>query len=294
VETTDLLKKVRRIEIKSRGLSQQIFSGEYHSAFKGSGMAFSEVREYVPGDDIRKIDWNVTARFNQPYVKLFEEERELTVMLLVDISNSANFGSHKQLKREVITEIAAVLAFSAITNNDKIGCIFFSEGVDKFIPPKKGKTHTLRIIRELLEVKPSGGKTDLAAPLQFLNNVIRKRCISFVISDFYHTADSNWSLPLQVARRKHDLVGLRIFDPMEKTIPNLGIVPIQDAESGEIQWINTSSASGRKAFEKASFVRFEKLQETLRKSGVDMATLRTDRSYIPELMQLFKRRESKR
>jgi uncharacterized protein (DUF58 family) len=244
VEATELIKKVRRIEIKTRGLSKHIFAGEYHSAFKGRGIAFSEVREYQYGDDIRSIDWNVTARFNHPYVKIFEEERELTVMLLIDVSGSGNFGTTLAFKREIMTEVAAVLSFSAIFNNDKIGVIFFTDKVEKFIPPKKGKKHILRIIRELLDFKSESKKTNLDESLRFLTNAIKKRCTAFIISDFIVP---DFEEALRIASNKHDIVALKVFDPVERSIPDLGMIKISDAESGEEKWIDTSSRQTRKA-----------------------------------------------
>lgn len=287
METSELLKKVRKIEIKTRGLSNQIFSGEYHSAFKGRGMTFSEVREYQPGDDIRTIDWNVTARFNHPYVKVFEEEREMTVMLLVDVSASGEFGTQKQLKQDVITELCAVLAFSSIQNNDKIGVIFFSDKIEKFIPPKKGKTHVLRIIRDLIEFEPEHKKTDLALALKYLTSVIKKRSIAFVISDFM--AD-NFSDAIKIANKKHDLVALRIYDKREKELPNVGLIKLIDAETGTQKWINTSDKKVREHF----FVNAKKheayLKDLFNKSGVDTANISTSESYIVPLTNLFKRR----
>ena len=246
METSELLKKVRKIEIKSRGLSNQIFSGEYHSAFKGRGMAFSEVREYMPGDDIRTIDWNVTARFNHPYIKVFEEEREMTVMLIVDVSASENFGTKNQLKKELITEVCAVLAFSTIQNNDKIGVIFFSDKIEKFIPPKKGKGHVLLIIRELLQFKPQNKKTNITQALQFFTNVIKKKSTAFVISDFIDNKD--FSDAIKIAGKKHDTIALRVFDEKENELPKMGLVKFTDAESGEIKWLDTNSADVRKNY----------------------------------------------
>jgi len=287
METSELLKKVRKIEIKTRGLSSQIFSGEYHSAFKGRGMTFSEVREYQPGDDIRTIDWNVTARFNHPYVKVFEEEREMTVMLLVDISASGEFGTRKQLKQELITELCAVLAFSAIQNNDKIGVIFFTDKIEKFIPPKKGKSHILRIIRDLIEFKPSQKKTDIKLALKYLTNVIKKRSIAFVISDFIA---NDFSDALKIANKKHDIVTLRIYDEREKELPNIGLIKIMDAESGEMKWIDTSNKHTRIHFAAEAKRKDDYLKELFNKSGVDSANISTSESYIKPLINLFKRR----
>lgn len=287
METSELLKKVRKIEIKTRGLSNQIFSGEYHSAFKGRGMTFSEVREYQPGDDIRSIDWNVTARFNTPFVKVFEEEREMTVMLLVDVSASGEFGTQKQLKQELITELCAVLAFSSIQNNDKIGIIFFTDKIEKFIPPKKGKSHVLRIIRDLIEFEPEHKKTDIQLALKYLTSVIKKRSIAFVISDFM---TDNFSDAMKIANKKHDLVALRIYDKREQELPNIGLVKMMDAESGALKWIDTSDKNVRIHFA-ANAKRHEAyLKELFTKSGVDTANINTSESYIQPLTNLFKRR----
>ncbi|MEO6883873.1 MAG: DUF58 domain-containing protein [Bacteroidia bacterium] len=287
METSELLKKVRKIEIKTRGLSNQIFSGEYHSAFKGRGMAFSEVREYQPGDDIRAIDWNVTARFNHTFVKIFEEERELTVMLVVDVSASGQFGSQKQLKQELITELCAVLAFSAIQNNDKIGIIFFSDVIEKFIPPKKGRGHILRIIRELVNFKPEHKGTDIELALRYLNNVIKKRSIAFVISDFIGT---HFSDALKIANKKHDLVALRIYDHRENELPDVGLVKMIDAESGALAWINTSDKNVRDNYAANARKKEIYLKEIFNKSGVDAAHINTSEPYIKPLTNLFKKR----
>ncbi|PCJ85758.1 MAG: DUF58 domain-containing protein [Flavobacteriales bacterium] len=291
METTELIKKVRKIEIKTRGLSSQIFSGEYHSAFKGSGMAFSEVREYVPGDPIRAIDWNVTARFNKPYVKIFEEERELTVMLLVDVSGSREFGTKKQLKEDLITEICAVLAFSAIQNNDKVGIIFFSDKIEKFIPPKKGRSHILRIIRELLDFRPENKKTNLEEGLRYFTNVIKKRSTAFILSDFI---DTGFEDALKIANKKHDIVALRIYDQREQEIPEIGMIQFKDAETGEMRWINTSSKKVQKSFRATALQHEAKLKDIFTKSGVDYTRIATHESYIKPLMTLFKKRESRR
>jgi len=290
METSELLKRVRKIEIKTRGLSNQIFSGQYHSAFKGRGMAFSEVREYTMGDDVRAIDWNVTARTGHPYVKVFEEERELTVMLLVDVSGSGDFGSKVMLKRQLMTEICAVLSFSAIQNNDKVGIIFFSDRIEKFIPPKKGKSHILRIIRELIDFQPEGKGTDIAGALRYLTNVVKKRSITFLLSDFM---DRNYSDALKLANRKHDLVAIRVFDQLEQEFPNVGLLPITDAETGKLVWVDTSSHETRTKLKVASLKFEAELKETLIRAGVDAAEVRTDHSYIKPLMNLFKRRESR-
>ena len=288
METADLLKKVRKIEIKTRGLSSQIFSGEYHSAFKGRGMAFSEVREYMPGDDIRSIDWNVTARFNTPFVKVFEEERELSVMLLVDVSASGAFGTNKQLKQELITELCAVVAFSASQNNDKIGVIFFSDKIEKFITPKKGKSHILRIIRELIEFKPENKKTDLQVALKYLTNVIKKRSVVFLISDFI--AESSYRDALKIANKKHDLVALRIIDQREMELPDVGLLKLHDNESGEHLWVDTSDPKFRKKYAVNRLKFEESLNDLFTKCGVDATSIYTHQSYIQPLMNLFKNR----
>lgn len=286
-DTAELLKKVRRIELKTKGLSNQIFSGEYHSAFKGRGMAFSEVREYTVGDEVRTIDWNVTARFGHPFVKVFEEERELTVILVVDVSGSDSFGTTEQLKKSLITEICAVLAFSAITNNDKIGVIFFSNKVEKFISPKKGKSHILRIIRELLEFEPEEQGTNISEALRFLNNVVKKRSIAFLITDFM---DSDYEDALKLANRKHDLVALRINDQREQDMPNVGLVQFLDPESGELRWVNTSSKKVREAYHQAALDRVVRAENDCRRAGVDSAAIATDESYIKPLRNLFSKR----
>ncbi|RUT80148.1 DUF58 domain-containing protein [Ancylomarina longa] len=287
METSELLKRVRKIEIKTRGLSRNIFAGEYHSAFKGLGMTFSEVREYQYGDDIRKIDWNVTARYNHPYVKLFEEERELTVMLMIDVSGSREFGTVSKLKKNQITEIAAVLAFSAIQNNDKIGVIFFSNTIEKFIPPKKGKTHILRIIRELIDFHPENRETDISNALRYLTNAIKKKCTTFVISDFI---DDDFENALTIANKKHDVVALKIYDQREKEIPSIGLVKIKDAESGEYSWVDTSNKKVRENY--AAWWRNEskRTSEIFKRSGVDVAEIRTDQDYVKSLINLFQRR----
>lgn len=288
METAELLKKVRKIEIKTRGLSSQVFSGSYHSAFKGKGMTFSEVREYQPGDDVRSIEWNVTARYNHPFVKVFEEERELTVMLLVDMSESRAFGTRTQLKQDLITELCAVLSFSAIQNNDKIGVIFFTDKIEKFIPPKKGKSHILRIIRELIEFQPEHKGTDIAAALKYLTNIIKQRCIAFVISDF---DDSNFDDALKIANKKHDLVALKIYDEREHVLPDVGMVRLSDAETGEVRWVNTSDEQVRKLYALNAKHRDEKLNTLFMKSGVDFTEIATHQPYIKPLVNLFKKRE---
>jgi hypothetical protein len=287
METTELLKKVRKIEIKTRGLSAHIFSGEYHSAFKGRGMAFSEVREYMHGDDIRSIDWNVTARFGHPFVKVFEEERELTVILLVDMSASGEFGTKQQFKKDLITELCAVLSFSAIQNNDKIGIIFFTDRIEKFIPPKKGKSHILRIIRELIEFTPEGRGTDLAPALKYLTNAIKKRSICFLISDFQ---SPDYEDALKLANKKHDVVALRVQDPGENTLPNIGLIRMMDPETGQWQLIDTAVKEVRDQFDRNRNDFNKKLEALFARSGVDAAILQTNQSYVKPLMQLFKNR----
>lgn len=283
----DIFKKVRKIEIKTRGLSQQIFSGQYHSAFKGRGMAFSEVREYQYGDDVRNIDWNVTARFNHPFIKIFEEERELTVMLLIDVSGSNDFGSKQQLKKITAAEIAAVLAFSAIQNNDKVGVIFFSDQIEKFIPPKKGTSHILRIIREVISFKPQHRSTDLGEALRFLTSAIKKRSTAFVISDFIC---DNFEQPMKIAARKHDLISLRITDKREDEIPPIGLVKFADAESGKEIWVDTSSEDARKRYKYWIKKKTEQLESIFVKCGVDNTLIYTDEDYVKPLMKLFKKR----
>jgi uncharacterized protein (DUF58 family) len=287
MDSTELLKKVRKIEIRTKALSQQIFAGEYHSAFKGRGMAFSEVREYQYGDDVRFIDWNVTARLNHPYVKIFEEERELTVMLLIDVSGSNLFGTRNEFKAELITELAAVLSFSAINNNDKVGVIFFSDRVEKFIPPKKGRSHILRIIRELVDYKPSQAKTDLAEPLRYLTNAIKKKCTAFVISDF---VNCDFEQALKIASEKHDIVALHVMDRGESQLPDLGLMQLKDPETGKYSLTDTSDRLTRMAYEHWWKRQQEKNAELFRKVGVDMADFYTDRDYVKELIALFKRR----
>ena len=287
MEAIELLKKVRRIEIKTRGLSRHIFAGEYHSAFKGRGIAFSEVREYQYGDDIRSIDWNVTARFNHPYVKIFEEERELTVMLLIDVSGSGNFGTTVAFKRDIMTEVAAVLSFSAIFNNDKIGVIFFSDKVEKFIPPLKGRIHILRIIRELLDFKSESKMTSLDEPLRFLTNAIKKRCTAFIISDFLVP---DFEDAMRIASNKHDIVALKVFDPVEQSIPDIGLVKVADSESGLEKWIDTSSGATRDAYRKWWISHMELIKNIFKRCGVDSAELRTDQDYVKPLIKLFENR----
>lgn len=287
MDAKELLKKVRLIELKTKGLSSQVFSGEYHSAFKGRGMAFSEVREYMPGDEIRTIDWNVTARFNHPYVKVFHEEREMTVMLVIDISGSSSFGTRSQLKRELIAEIAAVISFSAIQNNDKIGVILFAGKPELYIPPKKGKKHILRIIRELIEFKPNTRETNIGTTLDYLNNVVKKRSIVFLISDFL---DNSFEDQLKITNRKHDLVALQITDQAEYNLPKVGWVQLQDLESNQLKWVNTNLPKVRKRFADQGRSHDRYMKETFRKSGVDFAKISTGESYVKPLMNLFKNR----
>jgi len=287
MDTKELLKKVRKIEIKTRRLSDHIFSGEYHTSFKGRGMTFSEVRQYQFGDDVRAIDWNVTARYNEPYVKVFEEERELTMMLMVDISGSESFGTKNQLKSEIVTEIAATMAFSATQNNDKIGLILFSDQIELFIPPKKGKSHVLRIIRELIEFEPKSRKTDLSQALKFLSGVQKKKAIVFVISDFM-TAD--YEQTLKIAGKKHDVTGVRVYDVREETIPNLGMVTMEDAETGEIILVNTNSKSVRAEYEKNYQDNVKYFKETFSKCGSGTVSTRVNESYVTKLLGYFKAR----
>ena len=287
MDTKELLKKVRKIEIKTRKLSDHIFGGEYHSTFKGRGMTFSEVRPYQFGDDIRNIDWNVTARYNEPFVKVFEEERELTLMLMVDVSGSELFGTKEEFKSEIITEIAATLAFSALQNNDKIGLILFSDQIELYIPPKKGKSHVLRIIRELLEFQPKSFKTNIGEALQFLSRVMKKRAIVFMLSDFM---DTGYEKPIQIAAKKHDITGVRVYDAKEVELPNLGYIMVKDAETGELMRVNTSSGQVRKEY--AAYYRetvnyFESLWQ---KSGAGVVSCRNDESYTQKLLGYFKRR----
>ena len=288
METSDILKKVRQIEIKTKGLSNNIFAGEYHSAFKGRGMAFSEVREYQYGDDIRDIEWNVTARFNKPYVKVFEEERELTVMLLIDVSGSLDFGTQNQTKREMVTEIAATLAFSAIQNNDKIGVIFFSDKVEKFIPPMKGRKHILYIIREMLNFKPESTRTDVGFALQYLTQAIKRRCTAFVISDFIDKNDFCQSL--SIANRKHDVVAIQVYDKRVAELPNIGLVKMHDAETGFDMVLDTSSRKVRDAQYRWWNNLNMKLKDTFNRSNVDSVSIRTDQDYVSSLMSLFAQR----
>jgi len=291
METIDLLKEVRKIEIKSRGLTNQIFAGEYHSAFKGQGMAFSEVREYQPGDEIRTIDWNVTARYNHPFVKVFEEEREMTVMLLIDVSGSEDFGSQRKLKQDVILELSAVLAFSAIKNNDKVGVILFSDKIEKFIVPKKGSSHILTIIRELIYFKPENKGTDISEALKYFTGVIKKRCTAFIISDFM---DDGFENALKIANKKHDVVALRIFDERESSLPKIGIIPVQDNETGQIKWIDSSNKELQLSYKKKALKHDGFLKDVFAKSGVDAANINTATSFVRPLINLFKMRERRR
>lgn len=288
METKDLLKKVRKIEIKTRRLSDHIFSGEYHTSFKGRGMTFSEVRQYQFGDDIRAIDWNVTARYNEPYIKVFEEERELTMMLMVDISGSESFGTQNAFKKDIVTEIAATMAFSATQNNDKIGLILFSDQIELFIPPKKGRSHVLRIIRELIEFQPKSKKTDISQALRFFSGVIKKKAIVFMISDFL--TDDDYEKTLKIAGKKHDLTGIRVYDVREEKMPNLGMVNMQDAETGETLLVNTGSKSVRMEYEKYYQEKIKYFKETFSKSGSGTVNTRVDESYVTKLLGYFKSR----
>ena len=290
---SDLLKKVRKIEIKTRALSHQIFAGEYHSAFKGRGMAFSEVREYQYGDDVRNMDWNVTARLRAPYVKVFEEEREMTVMLLVDISRSGFFGTVGSTKRDMLAEIAAVLSFSAIINNDKVGALFFSDKIEKFIPPRKGRSHLLRIIREIIELKPESSGTDIGGALRFLTNAIKQKCTAFLLSDMMDTDTSGaprYEDAIKVAVGRHDLSVIKVFDPRERTIPDIGLVNVKDSETGETAWINTSSSKVREAYAKAAQDADMKATKLMRQYQIDSVDISTGSDYVKGLMAFFDRR----
>jgi uncharacterized protein (DUF58 family) len=292
VETSELLKKVRKIEIKTRGLSRNIFAGEYHSAFKGMGMAFSEVREYQFGDDIRNIDWNVTARYSHPYIKIFEEERELTVMLLIDVSGSREFGTFEKMKKNVITEISAILSFSAIQNNDKTGVIFFSDTIEKFIPPKKGRSHTLRIIRELIDFIPENKGTDITGAIRYLTNAIKKRCTAFIISDFIDN-NPEMEMALSIANNKHDVVALKIYDDRERELPKIGMMKVKDAESGNYVWINSNSRKTRKIYNDWWKNHTARLDGMFKKCGVDYVFINTKEDYVKSLMSLFRMRAIK-
>lgn len=288
METSDILKRVRQIEIKTRGLSNNIFAGQYHSAFKGKGMSFSEVREYQYGDDVRDIDWNVTARYNKPFVKVFEEERELTVILLIDVSSSLDFGTIKQFKKDMVTEIAATLAFSAIQNNDKIGVIFFSDKIEKFIPPKKGRKHILYIIRELLDFKPESKRTDIKMAVEYLTNVIKKKCTAFILSDFID--ENDYKNALTIANRKNDIVAIQVYDRRMAELPDIGLMKIRDAETGQEQWIDTSSVALRNAHHAWWKNHQSTLRETFTKCNVDSVSVRTDQDYVKSLLNLFAKR----
>ena len=288
METSEIIKKVRKIEIKARGLSSNVFAGQYHTAFKGRGMAFSEVREYQYGDDVRDIDWNVTARFHKPYVKVFEEERELTVMLLIDVSGSQDFGTQKQMKRDMVTEIAATLAFSAIQNNDKIGVVFFSDKIEKYIPPKKGRKHILYIIREMLDFHADSKRTDVGQAVEFLTSVSKRRCTAFLLSDFYVRQD--FLQQLTIANRKHDVVAIQVYDKRGSELPNVGLMRVVDAETGFEQYVDTSSRSIRDAYSRYWHSRQKQLKETFAKSNVDCVSIATDEDYVKSLLGLFKQR----
>ena len=288
MEASEIIKKVRKIEIKTRGLSQNIFAGQYHSAFKGRGMAFSEVREYQYGDDVRDIDWNVTARFHRPYVKVYEEERELTVMLLIDLSGSLDFGSVQQTKRDLVTEIASTLAFSAIQNNDKIGVILFTDRIEKYIPPKKGRKHILYIIHELLNFKPAGVRTDIGMAVSYLTRVMKRRCTAFLLSDFYSRSD--FSKPIQIANSKHDVVAIQVYDPRAKSLPDIGLMKVRDAETGHEMIIDTSSAKLRQAHARYWIEREDLLSRTFAKSKVDWTSVATNENFTKALLLLFKKR----
>ena len=292
MEATELFKKVRKIEIKTRGLTNHIFSGQYHSAFKGRGMTFSEVREYQYGDDVRNIDWNVTARFHRPFVKIFEEEREMTVMLLIDVSSSNDFGSSEATKRDITAEIAAVLAFSAIQNNDKVGVIFFSDRVEKFIPPKKGSSHILRIIREIVSFKPQYNGTDIGEGLKFLTSAIKKRTTAFLISDFM--TSKSFEQEMRIAARKHDLISLRITDKRELILPKIGLLKFRDNETNKEFWVDTSTSSWNEAYQKYVHNETQRLNKIFANNGIDNTLIYTDEDYVKTLMQLFKRRESRK
>lgn len=291
MDTQELLKKVRKIEIKTRGLSQNIFAGEYHTAFKGRGVVFSEVREYMPGDDVRDIDWNVTARHNKPFVKVYEEDRELTVMLLIDVSGSEKFGAVGSPKREMVAEIAATLAFSSIQNNDKVGVIFFSDKVEKFIPPKKGKKHILLIIREIIDFRAESEGTDIDTALQFMTNALKKRCNAFLISDFIDSHDYYKSM--SVANKKHELAAIQVFDERDAKLPDVGLVRMMDMETGLQHWIDTSSAYVRKTYEKGWYARQQKLSSITSKCGVDYISIRTDEDFVKGLLGMFRRRATR-
>jgi uncharacterized protein (DUF58 family) len=288
METSEIIKKVRKIEIKTRGLSSNIFAGQYHSAFKGRGMAFSEVREYQFGDDVRDIDWNVTARFHRPYVKVFEEEREMTVMLLIDVSGSLDFGTKKQMKRDMVTEIAATIAFSAIQNNDKIGVVFFSDRIEKYIPPKKGRKHILYIIREMLDFQPESKRTDVKQAVEFLSSVQKRRTTAFILSDFY--VRNEFLQSLQICNRKHDVVAIQVYDQRARELPDVGLMKVVDAETGHEQYVDTGSKTLRQAYHKYWKNRQAQLEDTFNKSNVDHVSVATDEDFVKALLILFKQR----
>jgi uncharacterized protein (DUF58 family) len=287
MEVSELLKKVRKIEIKTKGLTNHIFSGEYHSAFKGRGMSFSEVREYQYGDDIRNIDWNVTARFQHPYVKIFEEERELTIMLLIDVSKSSFIGTQNQLKNEIIAEIAGVLAFSAIQNNDKVGVLFFSDAIEMFIPPKKGKSHILRIIREIINFEPKSNKTNISLALENFNNMVKRKSIAFVLSDFI---DENYADELRHIAKKHDVIGVKVYDHLDMELPNIGLLQIQDVETGETKWIDTGDTQTQKTYKERAVFYDKNYEQSFIKAGADKLKIKTEQSYVHVLMNFFKKR----
>lgn len=291
MDAKELLKKVRKIEIKTRGLSQNIFAGEYHTAFKGRGVIFSEVREYQPGDDVRDIDWNVTARHNKPYVKVYEEERELTLMLLIDVSGSEDFGAVGQEKKEMMAEIAATLAFSSLQNNDKVGVIFFSDRIEKFIPPKKGKRHILLIIREIIDFTPESRGTDISVALEFMTNAIKKRASAFIMSDFIDTHDFSHSMTL--ANKRHELTAIQVYDERDAKLPDVGLMHVKDLESGKLRWIDTSSAKVRKAYEKYWYDRQQVIANATMRSGVDLAQIRTNDDYVKALLGVFRRKATR-
>ena len=288
METSEIIKKVRKMEIKTRGLSSNIFAGQYQSAFKGRGMAFSEVREYQFGDDVRDIDWNVTARFHRPYVKVFEEERELTVMLLIDVSGSLDFGTQRQMKRDMVTEIAATIAFSAIQNNDKIGVVFFSDKIEKYIPPKKGRKHILYIIREMLDFQPESKRTDVKQAIEFLSSVQKRRTTAFILSDFYVRNDFQQSL--QICNRKHDVVAIQVYDIRAKELPDVGLMKVVDAETGFEQYVDTGSRKLRQSYQRYWMGRQAELSETFNKSNVDHVSIATNEDFVKSLLLLFKQR----
>ena len=288
MDATELLKKIRKIEIQTRGLSQDIFAGEYHTAFKGRGVIFSEVREYQYGDDIRDIDWNVTARHNKPFVKVYEEERELTMMLLIDVSGSRNFGAVGIEKKEMMAEIAATLAFSSIQNNDKVGVIFFSDKVEKFIPPKKGRKHILLIIREIIDFHPENTGTDINLVLEYMTNMVKKRCTAFLISDFID--DHDYTKSMSIANRKHDLVAVQVYDKRDTQLPDVGLLRMRDSETGRMLWVDTSSSKTRKMYDRMWYDRQQKLTETTLRSGVDIASIATDEDFVKSLLGLFRKR----